>query len=71
MNILHFFSDFRKGGIQIDVLERSDWLVGSGRDVIFGAEPRSAFFDTGIDTFIPLSMQNVSNTDGNLVSQTS
>ena len=69
MNILQFCTDFRKGGIQIHVLELSDWLVEQGHEVAFAAEPRRAFIDTQTDQFIPLTMQNVSNTDGNLVSR--
>ena len=69
MNILQFCTDFRKGGIQIHVLELSDWLVGQGHEVVFAAEPRRAFIDTDTDSFIPLSMKDVSNTDGNLFSR--
>lgn len=69
MKILQFCTDFRKGGIQIHVLELSDWLTSQGHHVEFAAEPRRAFIDTGFDRFIPLSMQDVSNTDGNTISR--
>ncbi len=70
MNILQFCTDFRKGGIQIHVLELSEWLVDQGHEVVFAAEPRRAYIETSHDRFIPLSMQDVSNTDGNLFTRT-